>query len=233
MSREKIIERIKKVLALGKGTNFEEEAEAAMLKAQEILLSHNLSMDDVELSEDKIEKEVIHDKLDQDTTGVPAWKIFIAHVIAKNFRVTTVTQSGWYGRRNLVLIGLKQDVQVCKSVIMFAYQVFERLFVEYLNARKIIFKIGYGDNREWTRTKSFEMRNDYLDGFVSGLSAKFRKQVQEKALVLVQDALVVQDLEKMKFKTRMFQGGIRSFDRLAYEKGYEDSKMIEKDKYIS
>lgn len=52
---DKIIDKIRKVLAMTK-SNYREEAEAALLKAQQLMALHGLTMSDVEFSPENQEK---------------------------------------------------------------------------------------------------------------------------------------------------------------------------------
>ena len=63
MTKEDILSKVKKLLAVAEGSNYEQEAQNAMLKAQEFMLKHNLTMEDIEFKEElyrkNIEKEEI------------------------------------------------------------------------------------------------------------------------------------------------------------------------------
>ena len=58
------IEKIKKLLALAGNNPSEEEAQAAMLKAQELLLQNGLTMEEVTSHGEPAKKEVTEEKLD-------------------------------------------------------------------------------------------------------------------------------------------------------------------------
>lgn len=79
---EDIILKIQKLLALSKSSN-ENEAQNAMLKAQQLLIKHKLSLKDVELySSENIKVDSFN--TEQRFRG-QSWKSNLAQVIADNF----------------------------------------------------------------------------------------------------------------------------------------------------
>lgn len=60
MTKEKVIDKVKKLLAMTE-SEYENEAESAMLKAQELLAKHQLTMKDIDLDNDKsgVEENII------------------------------------------------------------------------------------------------------------------------------------------------------------------------------
>ena len=227
MSREKIVDKIKKLLALGQGKANQAESELAMLKAQELLLNYGLTLKEVSDSDEPYEKEVSKSRVKKSTRGFPGWKIRIALVICPNFRVSLVLQKGWHGQKDLILIGLKEDVEVCQEVLPFAFTIFNECFHTFLKKWKDEHLLI-----NESRSISLRVRNDYVEGFVSGLADKFRKQVKEKALIIVQDALVEKALRSSVSGSSTVSGGIGFGDRGAYVQGYQDSEMVQKDSFI-
>ena len=82
MCNEKIIDRIKKLLATAsdKGAT-ENEAMIAALKAQELMAKYNIELSEVQLEEDK--DEIV--KLPTETGTGNKWKFVLAHTVADNF----------------------------------------------------------------------------------------------------------------------------------------------------
>ena len=93
---DSIEEKIKKLLALSQSSN-PNEAKAALLKAQDLMLKYNLSIDyEVDCP------EIITDSL---AIKHQKYHIQMAMLIADNFRTRT-----WIGRNEIFYIGYKEDV---------------------------------------------------------------------------------------------------------------------------
>lgn len=202
---ERDMRLLKKSLALGdthKNTN-ENEAMAAMLKAQEILAKYGKTLGDVNFEDDtQVNKEVMEDGV-TDYHKVQKWEKDLAGVIARNFRCEYFwrTRSAGYrtGVSKIFFLGLKEDVEVALDVYRFALDVMPFLAKRYC--------IDHGISGAGLIKRS---KLAYLSGFVNGLEAKFQQQVTTMAIVLVKDALVEQKVKEKNMKadsygTRMTQ----------------------------
>ena len=204
MEKEKIIDRIKKLLALSGNNPNEAEAEAALLKAQALMAEHDVSVD---LSEsDKIEygEERCEHKWDM------GYRKPLAHVIADNFRCELY----WKGT-SVVFFGHKIDARIAKEAFEFAY--------------KFAMKQS---NREYYKAKDAGKEtkgvcNSYCLGFIHGLKQKLDEQCV--ALMIVKPADVTKTFNEMTegWKTSRKSGmKMDSLDMAAYKQGIEDGKTI-------
>lgn len=146
--RERTIRRIKALLNLGKSPN-RHEAEAALAKAQELLLKHNLDMATVTSATEraKIDEEnplgtdAVEASLD--AAGQPVmWRAQLAAAVATGCLCRAVRfyhpgtpdlKQGWY----IAYVGRKNDIEAAKA--MYAYieaEVSARAKTEYTKARK-------------------------------------------------------------------------------------------------
>jgi hypothetical protein len=208
----KVIERIQKLLSLSESSN-ENEAKLAMLKAQELLAKHKLSMQEVKNI--KLYNSKIKDHVSNVSFTKAKWKGRLANIIANNFgcynyfktrRVNTIT---FYGR--------EEDVIVCNIVLQYAIDCIEA------NTKKI----QYAYSRNGYSTKG--VANDYAIGFIDGLNKNFEEQKkanQEWGLVLVKDKEVVEAYSQKKFKGSIstkskFQGHTE-----IYYQGVEDGEKF-------
>ncbi len=92
-SNEKILEKIRKVLAKANNNPSAEEAETAMLIAQRIMVENNLCMDDVILTEgSEIKKEAVEVTM-SDKMRLAWCEKDLTNVIAKNFRCKSFSRS--------------------------------------------------------------------------------------------------------------------------------------------
>ena len=223
--------KIKKLLALAKDQDGTAEAESAMLKAQELLLKNDLTMDFI-TSFTEEEKEVKEEYIDDDgKKKMSNWKKRLASVIGNNFRTTVLIHSG--GSTYLTIIGLKQDVEITKQMIQFAWNIASREVEIYFSKHKKENASQYNNCKMMNSHKKYTRRikEDFYSGFITGVRKKFEKQVTEKSLVLVKDALVVQKLKSMNIgKVNCSSTSMGNAN--AQHAGYQAGKNMQKDVYI-
>ena len=215
MAEKNIISKIEKLLALAGNNPSEAEAQAAMLKAQKLMAEHNLDMAQFkDQPQEKKEAVTEYFKGYHNTN----WAISLAKVICDNFRCNLLLAPG-YG---LVFVGLKDDVAICKAVFTFAAQTLDK------NMRKL--------RRQYRKAgkPTDGISGDYSAGFIAGLQAKYKEQVDKNnwGLVLVKDALVEQltkDIINPKGKITSGKKLKQSGDPGLYAKGYLDGKNLGSD----
>lgn len=202
-----IILKIKKLLALSESSN-EYEAKLAMLKAQELLAKHKLSLKEVE------EHENIDIKVMAKETNITfrkaKWKANLADVIAENFNCYKYFHTN--RTHTIVFLGKDEDVIVCKIVFEYA--------VDSINS--VVNRLRYQYRKEGYSTKGLE--SDFALGFIEGLSSAFENQKQKNqgwGLVLRKEREVIDAYNNIDFKriintNAKFQG----FNQ-AYFKGIE------------
>ncbi len=98
----------------------ESEAQNAILLAQKLMAKNGLEMADIEANanDTSTKKEIIEGK---GTDGVKLawWHKDLARILADNFRCYFFLRSG-PGYSNVVFLGLKEDVEIAKSIFHFA-----------------------------------------------------------------------------------------------------------------
>lgn len=212
-----IVEKIKKVLALTQSP-YPEEAMAAMLKAQELMAQHGLSMSDVNLEEKKPEKEVT-DQSVYETRRMKWWIKQLSSIIGENFRchpyyIARPNQTRMY------FIGLKEDVELVKEVFNYAVIAVDHCAKAYIKKHKTPGVDGK------------HLKNDYIIGFLGGLRDKFKEQVASKclSLVLVKDALVIKAVEDKKLCKGAKSKIKVERDDAARQAGYRDGMNFDSDR---
>lgn len=181
-----IVEKIKKLLALSESSN-EHEAKLAMLKAQELLAKHKLSLKEVK--EFKVYNSAIKEKISVISFTKAKWKAHLARLIADNFGCYYYFKT--YHTNIITFFGREEDIAVCNIVLEYA--------IDCINSN--VKRLRYLHIRDGYSTKGLE--NDYALGFISGLNKKFEEQKkanQEWGLVLVKDPEVVEAYSSKKFK---------------------------------
>lgn len=205
MIDKNVLRKIKKALALSENNPSPEEAQTALLKAQEMMAKHNISMSDIQLGEED-KKEAFHISVNKQNRE-QWWYGLLASIIADNFRVFP-----YYRGKTLTFLGLKEDAELAKEVYNFAFESINKFAAEYV---KKLSNNGFP-------TKG--IRNDFISGFLKGLSEKFKKQVEENnwGLVLIKDAVVVQEFNKMDLKKEYKRSYAKSAgNKDAINAGYE------------
>lgn len=212
MTDTNIISKIEKLLALAGNNPSEAEAQAAMLKAQKLMAEYNLDMAQFQDKPQGKKEAVTEYFKGYHNTN---WAISLAKVICDNFRCNLLRAAG-YG---LVFVGLKEDVAICKAVFTFAANTLDK---NMMKLRRQYRKQGLPTDG---------ISGDYAAGFIAGLKAKYKEQVEENnwGLVLVKDALVeqkTQDIIDPKGKSHSGKRLNRSGDMGLYTKGYLDGKNL-------
>lgn len=212
MAEKNIISKIEKLLALAGNNPSEAEAQAAMLKAQKLMAEHNLDMAQFKDQPQEKKEAVTEYFRGYHNTD---WAIRLAQVICNNFRCNLL-RAPHYG---LVFVGLKEDVAICKAVFTFAAQTLDK------NMKKL--------RRQYRKAgkPTDGISGDYSAGFIAGLQAKYKEQVNKNnwGLVLVKDALVEQltkDIINPKGKRTSGRKLKQSGDSGLYAKGYLDGKSL-------
>ncbi|RCX07895.1 uncharacterized protein DUF2786 [Anaerobacterium chartisolvens] len=157
----KLIEKIQKLLALSESSN-KHEAQLSMLKAQELLAKHKLSIN--EIKEFKACNTAIKEQESKISfTKATKWKASLSQVIADNFGCYR-----FFMTRNthtiITFFGREEDIAVCNIVMEYA--------VDWINSA--VKKLKYQYSKSGCSTKGLE--NDYGIGFIAGVKEKFEQQ---------------------------------------------------------
>lgn len=210
MEQDKIINRIRKVLALTKST-YQEEAHAALLKAQELMAQHGFTMTEIEISQENHEKEVVDMCVSKKKRN--AWyEKSLAATVGGNFRCHPYFTPG----SGVYFIGIKEDVNIAIKVYLYALKTMVFLANDYVKKNSL-------------GMSSKGIKNDYLFGFLRGLKEKFEAQVESKgyALILIKDALVDQAVDQKRLRKRKANPVIIAGASDAREAGYQDGRAFD------
>lgn len=209
MTREALIEKINKLLALADTSRNNSEAEArnAYRKAQALIAEYNLNMD--ELNEDK-EQIVMLAATHANNNG---YRTRLASILAPNFRCRPIMCG------NIVhFIGYKTDAEVCVQVFNHAYKLARR------GGQKL--------ERE-ARNNGYSAHgvfNSYTAGFCAGIKEVLDEQC--RALMIVVPTEVDKNLQERAGGN--YKGGMRqnSFTRKEYDAGKSDGRNCMKSRYL-
>ena len=209
----KIVEKIKKLLALSESSN-EHESDIAMLKAQELLVKYKLSLKEVK--EFKIYDSAIKEQVSSVSFTKAKWKANLASLIADNFSCYHYLKTRYH--HTITFFGREEDVTVCNIVLEYAVDCI----------KSSVRQLRYQYIRDGYSTKGLE--NDYAMGFIDGLGQRFEEQKranQEWGLVLIKDKEVTETYNQIKFKGSINTGvELQGYSDI-YEIGHEDGKTFD------
>ena len=209
---EKILDKVKKLLALAGNNPSEEEAKAASLKAQQLMAEYNLTLTEAE-DDKKLEFANASYACGVDNQ----WKYELAAVVAKNFRC----EHYWLGKRTLVFFGYYTDCEIAKEVFALLFKTCKKRMTQV--ADKAYAETG----------TSKGVRYSYTKGFVKGIREVLDAQCT--ALMIVTPEEVVNKFEDMSknWKTMsVSMKGAERFSREHYEQGIRDGKDTMKSRAI-
>lgn len=203
-SREQVIEKVKKILALAENNPNENEAIAAALKAQKLMAKFNIEKDD--LGEEVKEEEI--DKLTCIVSGKSQkWRIELALALANNFRCKLYLVDG-----EVTFYGFKNDVKVCSEVFNSLYKIGVKLSDKAKREKRSEYGTAKG------------VRNSFCSGFVKGIRSELEKQCTALMIVVpkeVEDSYA--DMSK-NMKNTTYKLSHNNFDSRAYQSGFQSGK---------
>lgn len=202
---EKVVLKIKKLLALSDGNPNENEAKEALLKAQALMVEYNVEVSTDDNSTPECSIEIAESK------GNKGFRCQLASVMATNFRCRCMMSGG-----SVAFMGHTTDAKICKEAFEFAYK--------YAKFR--------GD---MMANESYKLRgtvkgvfNSYVSGFIAGLNKQLNAQSLALCVVVPEDVTEKFEIRIGK-KSQPYRGGLKhkgSYSQEAFGKGYIDGKEV-------
>lgn len=224
MAKENAKQKIQKLLSLASNNPSEEEAQAAMLRAKELMLKYRIEEGDL----DDPDKQVVNE-VDTDvtcTSVVDPWIAQLAKCIAQNYRCESIMRQHRRSRqKRMIIIGIGDDPEVARSIFMYARSVIYHE-IDAMRAR------AKRDNGLSVRDMR-PITDSYARGFIIGLRDKFESQKNdhpEWALVAVTPQPVIDQISNLA-TTNMdskFQ-----FSAEAFRVGYKDGSEFSPEKTVA
>jgi hypothetical protein len=163
MINDSLVEKIRKLLALGSALNDSpEQAELAMRKAKQLAIENDIDLASIQVFENKKSDEPI-----VKGEGINLGKResvcqkFIYWVLQNHFNVKVITNGGRYYGKQLTLIGKTKDIQIATYINTYLNQEFMSLWHKY--------RASHYE----AQTKD---RNSYFWGLYNGLDSKLKEQ---------------------------------------------------------
>ena len=213
---EKVVDKIKKLLALATSSN-ENEAQLAAERANELLVKYNLSMQEVRQKVGEGDWDGDYEKRTIETVSraTPDTK-WIMVILNKHFFVHCIrARSGEMKLTAWVIVGERTNTEIAHYVHGFLKKSFKSLWISYKKDNGL----------------SESSRQSYYYGLFKGLDEQLgarRKFVEgEKGLVVVPDPNLPLKVQELVGKT--FQSGIRATltDVQAQDDGIEAGRRLQ------
>ncbi len=213
MSKEKIIEKIQKLLALSNSSN-EHEAKLAMENANKMLMKYNLSMKDVRDVQSDILEHVV-----ERSGRISKWKIVLLQSIAELNFCEVIYMHRTNQPKDLLLVGKDHNIIVSIEVYRYLVQFLDRNVKE--------------------NTKHIECKNSYRVGFALAIRQRANQIISErksegvnghsgeecKDLILVEKHAVDQYLSEQDVKSQ--KSSLKNdYDFESFMKGSLDGQNI-------
>lgn len=206
---EKVMEKIKKLLALATSDN-EAEARAALEKAQELQAKYNIQYQE---EDDKLECVTLLMKND-DSKSVHSYYLILASNIAEFYRCwvcKSVRSNGTF----LQVMGLEKDIKIFKEVLEFAWMVLRSSSSKYVKNLP----------KEYSSTKKTAYKNDYMKGFCLGVRKGLKDNQERFALVVIVPKQVKEEVSKIRLR-RATSSSISAGSLSALSQGIEDGRQV-------
>ena len=226
MEKEKIIDKIRKLLELSKNNPNKEEAILALTKARELMFKHNVDMENIKKDDTNYFEKIVQLK---------KWKNWILFFLMYlNDAFGTFSLYNEYTKR-VYFYSEKEKVLGVSEIFDFLFEVADYLAMkEYRNYLK-----------EYGTGKGIYL--SYILGFINGVNNALEKQnreFEEYGIVIVTSEVLKQQVRKdknavKKREKRLFNKNINTdLNREVFDKGYDegitilDKKQIEGDKSV-
>jgi hypothetical protein len=221
---EKILEKVRKLLALAGNNPNQHEATSAAEMAKRILNEYNLSLTDVEL------KEIVEKVVVLETLKLENWKGLLGMLVAKTFDCHAyVSRRKDIGVIRIVFVGNKTDAEVAYYVYDYLYRV-----INILIDKKV--------KNDGSMIHGNKIRKDYSYGIISVLGDRLKEfygkekeqndvkvnkygKTGKEILVIKEDAIAKYIREHVgKLKNRNV--GKQTVDENLYVSGQKDGNKI-------
>ena len=215
LTKNEAVKKIKKCLALSESNNNPEEAQSALLMAQKLMAKYYIDKNDIDNHED--DKIATKFSVVSNKSRLMWYESSLATVIANNFRCISYSTGNRSRGKEIIFLGLEEDVEIAQEVFIFALKKMKKLAEQ---------KIKEIDSNDKKYKSSF--KNDFYRGFIDGLDRGFKEQVEQNSweMVLVIDSLVLKEAESLNLKKVKPKGIPPKFsnNKKLYNEGYKNGK---------
>ncbi len=216
--REKLYDKVRKLLALSTSPN-EHEVSLAAEKAREILDRYQISMAEVSVAEFT---EIVEGKVDTGYSNPRQWVHTLSMSTAKAFDCKVYRMGGIY-----VFCGLKSDTQICEYVFAYLKRTVFSLMQNRMHTRRLNGLRGAGDVQTYAWGVSVAIGKK-IEEYAA--SQRRREMYEDFKSRTGKDLMVIKNgaLDKY-WADKGFRKGSRTRSRSVgaeYYKGYHDGQSV-------
>ena len=217
MSNTKVIDKVRKLLALSASAN-EFEAALAASHAHRLLAEHNLTMTDLEVKE----AGASEDTLDLGTKAADKWARVLCTVVATSFDCRTIIRTGGGNTAKIAFVGVCEDPTIALYTSQYLIFTLKRLAKDFVKTLPPTLS---------TQHKAGNKKS-YLLGAVRGVQhqlreAKIQAPVTTMALVPVKGHLIKAFIADTYTNARQMRSRTTSVLSDAYERGKRDGRDLQ------
>lgn len=230
-ANDKIIKKVKGLLALANDTPNDEESQAAFLLAQKLMIKHNILQKDVDATI-KSRKDGIDEVAVTSYKTLFWWEKTLAAIISKNFRVKSFYEPSledkyqYRAPYRIMFYGFGGDLELAKEMYLLAYEVL------VFHTKKYVEESYAESQQPRDRYLTASLKASYTSGFLSGLEERFAEQVaslqkEYPLLVLIPHEVVEAYAEfSVGFGTASY-GVPNAESAAAYSQGARDGRGVD------
>lgn len=186
---ESLIQKLKKLLALAGNNPSQQEAEAALSKAQSLAIENGIDL--ALIGSNEQEDSVVRDDMEFGKR-LPVVNVYITNVLTKFFNVRIISTGSRYGGRKLIFVGKQSDINTAKYVYTWLSDTMVSCWHNYYKKNDV----------------ALSHKQSYLFGFYNGLVSKLEAN---KVSVEKERLKTVDDQNKYAVATVNLQKKIQSF----------------------
>lgn len=166
MTEDKLVDRIRKLLAMAEGTTNRHEAEAFMAKASELMLEHAISEAQIEAA-GRSKSQIVELRIPiKASTPGNRWLRLLLNTIANTNRCRMYTYSGYQGDDGNMIVGYPDDTSFVEMVFLSLSIQLETAYAQAYEE-----KPPHIHGRRW--------RTEFTAGFVSGVSERLKRAARQ------------------------------------------------------
>lgn len=232
----KIIERIRKLLAMAGDKSSEREAAIAASRAAKLMAEYNVAMADVIANDLRNDGNVVNETMTDMTyaRAYPVWINSLSIIVARLFDCEVRLTNKYWAKDDvnhvqLSIFGYKSDVEVAKYVFIFLLTTAQRMAQNAWDKKSDRYKSQVSGHVSWKR--------QYCLGIVDGIEGRLHELYKKPEVVASSGtSLVVMKKEIIEKKFGVFEytqthyetnhgygDGVKDADSIALSKGMEGS----------
>ena len=209
MTKEEVLLKVKKLLALS-NSSFEAEAASAAAKASELMLAHGLQADqlvcEAEDNEEVESDEFVSEKQDTFWTGIISGALAASNMCDYWYQTSRRGSKSHKRKTNIVFCGKPSRTLICKEILQYLISAVERILEEKIKEAKRDGVIVDGDEvylvEDFDRADWLPFRNAFKIGAAENIAERIREETKKRKAEGIKtddlqvNALVVQDAYK-------------------------------------